>query len=188
MLGTTARIGACLTMSCALACVSGCKNGVQLSPVGKDRPDLKQLAYAFAPERIEIDPLTHLDLDSDGDAQIICYIAVRDEWGDTTKAVGSLQVQLYRSGVGLDTGSDVQELKWDVDLSDLTQNAALYDAVTMRYRLQLVDLPSWVQSMAEREERGADSGGSRIRLRAILTTIDRRGREQTLHDDFTIDR
>lgn len=132
----------------------------------------------FMPIRVRIYPLTRLDLDESGKSIIVCHIEFKDAWGDSVKGTGQLQIQLYRS----QETSEVQELRWDVDLEDLGMNAALYDSVTRTYRVQLGSLPQWVDQIAEGQAQG------RITLRAILALPTEDGSEVYLQDEFVIEK
>jgi hypothetical protein len=134
----------------------------------------------FAVQSMRIHPLTRLDKQPDGQTWLVVHVELKDAWGDTTKGVGQLQVQLYRPTGGRAAGPGVQELKWDANLSDLERNAWLYDPATRTYRLQLEGIPEWV-SVAP-----ADSGLPRARLKAILTTPGPNNEQQVLEDEFTI--
>ncbi len=161
--------------------LAGCTGPSQSAPK-PERGDLERVALAFVPETIRIHPLTHLEWSADKGGSIIALIEMHDRWGDTTKGVGELQVQLYRPETGLDAGIEVQELKWAVSLSDLEANALWFDPVTRMYRITLGDVPDWVADIA-REPPGS---GGRVRLRALLTTIGPDGRERVLRDDYLV--
>jgi len=137
--------------------------------------------YPFAVASIVIHPLTRVNRDSKGKLWIICHLEFRDAWGDTTKGIGSLKIQLYRPTGGRAAGLGTQEASWDVNLSDLDTNASLYDPATRTYRLPLEGAPAWVGESA-----GGDKDLPVIRLRAILTTTGPQGAALTLEDEFGI--
>ena len=147
-----------------------------------EREDLERAALAFVPETIRIHPLTHLEWRESSGAWIVSLIEMHDRWGDTTKGVGELQVQLYRPETGLDAGIEVQELKWEIDLTDLEANALWFDPVTRMYRITLDGVPGWVADIA----RQPPGTGGRVRLRALLKTIGPDGRERVLRDDYLV--
>ncbi len=136
------------------------------------------VAHPFAPASLQIHPLTRVDHDAKGALWIICHIELKDAWGDTTKAVGQLQIELYKPVGGPGSGVGTQELTWDVNLSDLDQNAALYDSATRTYRLQLENAPTWVG--------GEGNKPARVRLRAILRTRGPDGQPLMLKDEYVI--
>jgi hypothetical protein len=140
------------------------------------RADPAETLSPFAPAAIRLHPLTRIDRDDKGAATIIAYLDIRDGWDDPAKALGSLKIQLYRPA-GPVASVDEQSLTWDVDLSDLDNNARLYDPVTHMYRLPLLDAPAWVIP-----EPGRDP--PRLRLRAILETSGPRGETRRLEDDL----
>jgi len=139
------------------------------------------VAYPFAPASMRIHPLTRLERGDGGRPLLVCHVEVKDAWGDTTKSIGALQVQLYRPGEGPDASLERQELRWDVDLSDLTLNARLYDPATRTYRLPLRDLPPWLTI----NERGGPA--QRVRLRVVLTTTGADGAALTLAGDLVME-
>jgi hypothetical protein len=140
----------------------------------------KGVPYPFAPASLSVHPLTRVDRDAAGKLWIICHLELRDAWGDPCKATGALQVQLYRPVGARSGGLGVQELAWDVNLSDLERNASLYDPATRTYRLPLEDAPAWLAaSTRDREVPVA-------RLRAVLTTTGARGEERVLEDEFAL--
>jgi len=148
------------------------------------RNDLRKGYNAFAPVSLRVFPLTHLGRDERGEAAIICHIELRDRWGDSVKALGPLQMQLYRPEGGVDATDAVQILRWEVALQDERENIASYDPATQTYRVVLVGLPAW---MAERVD--ADPAGPRVRLevRAVFQTLGANGEEQVLRDWMVLD-
>jgi hypothetical protein len=129
----------------------------------------------FAPATIEVHPLTRMTRDADGNALLLCHLEFRDAWGDTCKSTGSLRVELYRGSPGDAVG--VQELRWDVDLTDLERNAAFFDPATRTYRVPLRDAPDW----ATRE-----GDTTRLSVRAALSTFNPKGEPVTLRDEFAL--
>ncbi|MEL7473970.1 MAG: hypothetical protein AAGK04_11695 [Planctomycetota bacterium] len=155
-----------------------------------DRGRVGDVWNPFAPERLRISPLTHVgrgqdDVGGDGRAQIVCHIELVDADGFTVRGIGDLQVQLYRPRGGGDAGLSEQELRWDVDLSDLEENRVYFDRATGTYRAPLVGVPSWVDEMVEGWSSGG--GGGRIQLIATLRTVGPRGEERVLRDEFYIE-
>lgn len=140
------------------------------------------VTWPFAPERLDVHPLTRITLERDGRPLIVCHIEFRDAWGDTTKATGALQVQLYRPVGGLVGGTGTQELTWDVDLSDLSMQR-LFDPATRTYRLELEGAPEWVLG-AEGDRRDEP----RARLRAVLRTRDAAGAARELSGELSVGR
>jgi hypothetical protein len=135
------------------------------------------IAAPFAPDAIRLHPLTRVDRDSAGLPMLVVYMDVRDSWDDPVKAIGMLEVQLYRPASGPASNMDEQELTWNLDLSDLELNSKLYDPVTHMYRLPLLEAPEWIIP-----EQGRDA--PRLRLRAILNTYGPRGEARQLDDNI----
>ena len=139
-------------------------------------------AWPFAPTSMRIYHLTQFDRDAEGGLLILCHIEMLDAWGDVTKGTGDLVVQLFGPEESMQGSDLVQRLVWDIDLSDLDANGRMFDRVTRTYRVQLVDLPSWVEEYAGADRR--DPGRS-LTLRATLTLDDGQGR-RVLRDDYRL--
>jgi hypothetical protein len=131
---------------------------------------------------MKVHPLTRIDRDSAGGLWIICHVELRDAWGDPVKGAGRFQMQLYRPASRL-SGLGVQELTWDVDLTDLEQNAALYDAATRTYRFPLRDAPEW---LAEPADTGVLGPVGRGMLRAVFSSADAIGQPLELQHEFVL--
>lgn len=141
------------------------------------------LSSPFAPASLSIHPLTRLDVSSHGERLIVCYVELRDTWGDTCKGTGKLSIQLYRPVGGRASGRGTLELSWDADLTDLDRNKDLYDQATRTYRLELRDPPSWLTSPGEK---GNKSELPVARLRAVLVTTGPKGEERVLSDEYPL--
>lgn len=142
----------------------------------------------FAPVRIQVHPLTHLDVDPGGAVRLVCHVELKDRWGDTTKARGLLRLELYRPVEAAQPDLQTQELTWELDLRDLELNAALFDPATRSYRLQLGGLPVWAQSMARRRIQAAEPGArDRLLIRAVFETQGPDARPTVLRDELQIE-
>lgn len=165
----------CLVLLCLTAAIAAC------SPQPKPRPGQRagaaSIGSPFAPARMKLHALSRIDRDPEGLPMLVAYLDIRDQWDDPTKAIGALQLQLYRPAGGPVSGMDEQELTWDLDLSDLDHNSRLYDPVTHMYRLPLLEAPAWVLP-----EEGRDA--PRLRLRAVLNTYGPAGEPRQLEDDL----
>lgn len=139
--------------------------------------------YQFRPRRLRIYPLTRVERDEQG-ARVVCHVELMDRWGDTTKWVGLLRVQMYETDPGIDPGLERQVLEWVVDLGDAEQNAALYDPSTRTYRLNLRDLPAWVEKALPRTPGGERL--NRLRLVASLRFVDRDGTVREVRDEAVV--
>lgn len=133
-------------------------------------------AWPFAPAALRLHPLTHVERTQAGEAVIMCHIELLDFWGDTTKGVGELHIELLRPVPG---GNPVVELTWDIDLRDPNDNVTLYDQSTRTYRIQLADLPEW-------SRQAADAASTRFILRATLTGPNPEGLIEELSDELAV--
>src|SRR4051812_24573497 len=121
---TTGLVAALAAASCALR---------PRDPLPTDPAKGEKLANPFAPATMHIHGLTRTEKDAQGKLWLICHLELLDAWGDTTKTIGQVRIELLRPQTG--PGSGTPELSWDVNLSDLKENVALYDAATRTYRL-----------------------------------------------------
>lgn len=146
-------------------------------PGGIDREDLASADDAFRPVAMRVFPLTRvLPGVSGGEPSVELHIELRDQWGDTTKGVGDLTVQLFRAGLGGAPGA--RERAWSMSLTDLDRNAQWFDPTTRTYRIELASAPRWIA------EPGAVPGV----LRATLVTVQPTGRELIIWDEFILRR
>lgn len=185
-LPATFGVGWCLGVA-VVAGLGGCGGGPVdwgWTPPAAPRNDLREGYNPFAPESVRVFPLTHLGRDDGGQPAIICHIELRDRWGDSVKALGPMQVQLYRPEGGLDATSAVQILRWDVALEDERENAASYDPATQTYRLVLVGLPGW---LAERVDEDPGRPPIRLEVRAVFQTLGPNGEERVLRDGLVVE-
>jgi hypothetical protein len=157
--------------------LAGC--GIRPKPPMAGMTASKVVASPFAPKTLELHPLTRVERDGSGKPLIVCHIELHDEWGDTCKATGQLQVQLYRPVGGRQSGLGTQELAWDVDLSDLEMQR-LFDSATRTYRLELEGAPEWVLPA------GGAKGDPHGRLRAVLTSTGPQGETRTLSSEYSL--
>ena len=149
-------------------------------------------SHPFDPISMRIHPLTHVQKASDisgssgsgsetpspghSESRINCFIEFKDRWGDTCKALGSLQVQLYRPAT--EPGQERQDATWDADLTDLAKNADWFDPITRAYRLQL-QVPIWL---------GDPGQNGQIKLRVVFTPASADGDGKRLRDEFVVTR
>lgn len=149
-------------------------------PAGVLRPGYN----AFAPHAVRVFPLTRLGRDDEGQPAIVCHVELRDRWGDPVKALGHLQVQLYRPMGGVDARAATQILKWDVALENERVNAQSYDPATQTYRLVLVGLPDWIGA---RLDAPPDAAPVRLEVRAVFQTLGPAGEERVLRDGMVLE-
>lgn len=151
--------------------------------------------HPFAPASLRIYPLTRLDRSGGGaggggaGAAIVFHFELKDRWGDGVKALGQLQVFLYRPSGGFLSGAEVQDRDWLVtDFEKPDENSGFFDPATRTYRVLLTGLPDWAQATAP--ETGADGergAGAYLKLRAIFTTGGADSAdERRLQDEFVI--
>jgi hypothetical protein len=157
--------------------------GCAAERAGEDRPLVTppggaMVASPFSPARLRIFPLTHFEAPASGEPRILLFLELRDQWGDTVKGAGRLEVQLFRPEGGA-ANRETQELIWEIDLADLERNARLYDPSTRTYRVALKDLPPWLAATARGE-------GSWVALEAFFRTIGPDGSAVTLRDRFVL--
>jgi hypothetical protein len=175
-----ARFLLCALCASAVS-LSGC--GIRPKPPMAGMTASKMVASPFAPKSLELHPLTRVEREGSGKPLILCHIEFRDEWGDTCKATGQLQVQLYRPVGGRQSGLGTQELTWDVDLSDLEMQR-LFDSATRTYRLELEGAPDWV--MPANGGKNSNANDARGRLRAVLTSAGPQGETRTLSSELML--
>lgn len=138
----------------------------------------------FAPVTLRIYPLTRVEVDPSGDAQVVFHFELADGWGDAVKAPGVLTVRAFRVGAGVGeglAGGAAAELTWEVDLTDPEANSFVYDPATSTYRVRLGRLPAWAERLVPG---GSREGG--LRLRAAFRTTDARGQTVYLNDEYLI--
>lgn len=184
--GVVVRCGAAL--ACGLLGAAGC-GGLPswdwtepLTPQNDARPGYN----AFAPHSVRVFPLTRLGRDEAGEPAIVCHVELRDRWGDPVKALGQLQVQLYRPMEGIDKGTAAQILKWDVALDDERINAQSFDPATRTYRLVLVGLPAWIGERVDPPAEGENRPRARLEVRAVFQTLGPNGEERVLRDGMVL--
>lgn len=131
--------------------------------------------WPFAPASIRVYPLTHVAPDA-GAARIVTHVELRDRWGDSVKAPGTLAVLLYGSEGGRASAPEVQLMRWDIDLVDPQRNSGFYDPATRTYRFQLTGAPAWTATAA------------RLVLQIEFRTMSFDGSETLLRDDYIIER
>jgi len=164
---------------CGAVCASGCASDTGSSLAGSSSE--AGAGSPFAPKEMRIYPLTHVERVSgeksaDGArSRIVCHLEFVDRWFDTCKAVGRVELEIYRPGGGLNPGVDVRAGRWDIDLTNLERNAEWFDPVTRTYRLQL-DVPVELEQVK----------GANVRLRAVFTPLNGGAGGAVLQDEFAL--
>lgn len=133
-------------------------------------------AWAFAPASLRLHPLTRVLNPPRGLPVIELYAELTDRWGDTVKSTGRLRVELVRVGEGLD-GATESVVRWEIDLSQLDENARLFDPATRTYRVRLEQAPAWIV---------APEPGYAAQLKAVLTGTGPNGRAIVLQDELRL--
>lgn len=134
----------------------------------------------FEPVALRVFPLTRVERDAAGAAQIVLHLELKDEWGDTVKGVGALTVQLLRPA-GVASGGGRDEVRWDVSLWGAEENARYYDPSSRTYRIVLGDVPGWVDAMMSRSD-----PEDRVRITAQLRTPTGDGSMRSLWDELEL--
>lgn len=137
--------------------------------------DALVLPGPFAPKAMRIHPLTHAEVDAEGDPRVVLHVELKDAWGDTVKGIGRVQARLWR-----DSASGEDTTRWDIDLRALGQNDEFHDPATRTYRIVLAGLPAW---FGEAVKSGA---GDPARMRVLFLTSEVNGVPVVLRDEFTI--
>lgn len=164
-------------MVCGLLCPGCVFDGGESEQPVRVPPAGAVVASPFSPEDIRVLPLTHYERLESGGTRVLLFFELLDQWGDTVKGAGSLGVTIRPTGVDV---SDERLAEWEIDLSDLALNAALYDPSTRSYRLALKELPAWLASAA--------GGGPAMSVEVYFQTLGSDGRSVTLRDRFELGR
>lgn len=187
------RIPAALLLGATIigGCTSAPSGGLAGPGDGGDTPDasLKGLtaaaAYqAFAPNRVRIHPLTHVDA-SGSRGVLVLHYELRDRFGDSVKALGELKVELYKPGPGVMGSMESREASWTVAETLAPEgNSERFDRTTRTYRIQLF-APAWVHDWA-RADAATRADAPWIKVRVLYTALDADGHSKTLTDEFVV--
>jgi len=129
----------------------------------------------FTPRVMRVHPLTHPEVDAQGNARIVLHVELKDAWGDTVKGIGRVQAQLWRENQSADNAT-----RWDIDLRGLGDNADFHDPATRTYRIVLAGLPVWFNDAVR------DGTPTPARLRVLFLTADVNGTPVVMRDEITI--
>ncbi|MBX3379620.1 MAG: hypothetical protein KF805_05970 [Phycisphaeraceae bacterium] len=126
------------------------------------------------------------------EVRLITHLEFRDAWGDGTKAIGPLVILLYGPNSNANAaraaapsgdpdafGTDVQQRRYDIDLTDLKRNAELFDPATRTYRIPLTGLPGWIMN-------STPDSNIRITLRAEIKCPRADGTSVMLVDEYVV--
>ena len=165
-----------------LLMAGGCKSGFIFQEQIVRTDDLLVVPGPFRPTVMRVHPLTHTEVNADGDAVIILHVELKDLWGDTVKGVGQLQVQLRKQSATSVVGN--RGTRWDVDLRDIEVNVSYFDSATRTYRIVIGGLPGWLGDSvkATDQERGVEGAQVRVLFRTSLAD----GEAVVLQDEYVM--
>lgn len=139
---------------------------------------------AFAPSRVRIHPLTHVDA-SGSRGVLVLHYELRDRFGDSVKSLGELKVELYKPGPGVMGSMESREASWTVEQTLAPEgNTERFDRTTRTYRIQLF-APAWVRDWA-RADAATRASVPWIKVRVLYTALDVDGNPKTLTDEFVV--
>lgn len=151
-------------------CVSG--DGTAKGPIHTP-PAGAVVASPFSPAGMRLMPLSNFEVTPDGEPRVLVFFEFLDQWGDTVKGAGGLELRVRAGG---------DSVEWEIDLADLERNASLYDPSTRAYRLALSDLPGWLGAIG----RGDSGSSGSVELEAYFRTIGSDGSAVVLRDRLSI--
>ena len=163
---------------CVLPMMIGCQQGIIFHEQVVRTDDLLAVPGPFRPAVMRVHPLTHTELDAQGEPVMILHVELKDPWGDTVKGVGQLQVQL-RKGSSTSVVGD-RGTRWDIDLRDIETNVSYFDSATRTYRIVIGGLPKWL----EKSVRDRESEQMSARVRVLFRTSKADGEPVVLQDEY----
>ena len=172
-----AAVGVCGSMA-LIVCMGGCQSGFIFQEQIVRTEDLLAVPGPFRPAVMRVHPLTHTEINAEGDAVMILHVELKDLWGDTVKGVGQLQVQIRKQNETSVIGQ--RGSRWDVDLRDIEINVSYFDSATRTYRFVIGGLPAWLRDSVEAQE----AGGSRVRV--LFRTSKADGEAVVLQDEYVM--
>ena len=182
-----------LTAGCAFD--DGDARGPAVTPPGG-----AVVASPFSPAGLRVLPLTHFERTDEGRDRVMLFFELVDQWGDTVKGAGRLEIRVSPEGDGPVSGpmsgggasaranAGPASSEWKIDLTDLDRNASLYDPSTRAYRLALKDLPRWMRAIASPEGQASESVGGGAAIEVYFRTVGADGRPAVLRDRFVLRR
>lgn len=165
-----------------LLMAGGCSTGFIFQEQIVRTDDLLVVPGPFRPTVMRVHPLTHTEVNADGEAVIILHVELKDLWGDTVKGVGQLQVQLRKQSATSVVGN--RGTRWDVDLRDIEINVSYFDSATRTYRIVIGGLPGWLGDSVKAidEVRGVE--GAQVRV--LFRTSKADGEAVVLQDEYVM--
>lgn len=165
-----------LGLIASLMCVSGCTSSFIFQEQVVRTDDLLAVPGPFRPSLMRVHPLTHTEINADGQAVMILHVELKDLWGDTVKGIGQLQVQLRKQSATSEVGN--RGTRWDIDLRDIEVNVSYFDSATRTYRIVIGGLPEWLNdSVSSPSIEGA-------RVRVLFRTSKADGEAVVLQDEY----
>ena len=96
------------------------------------------------------------------------HFELKDRFGDAVKALGKLDVELTKPGVGIAPGMETREITWTVaELGSAEENFTRFDPPTRTYRIVLSG-PKWIADWAMRSGDAKREGPAWLKLRAVM--------------------
>ena len=175
-LACAAGVGACVGL------MGGCQNGFIFQEQVVRTDDLLAVPGPFRPTVMRVHPLTHTEMNADGEPVIILHVELKDLWGDTVKGVGQLQVRLGKQGSAGEVGN--RGTRWDVDLRDIEENVSYFDSATRTYRVVIGGLPDWLGDSVRNTDDPSGSVGARVRV--LFRTAKADGETVVLQDEYVM--
>jgi hypothetical protein len=193
-MGRPGRASLCAVGVLGLACAWGCVvdpragggdgGGASVAAGGEGEAGGEE---AFAPARLRVHPLTHVEPPMDGGAGsiLVLHVELRDRFGDNVKGLGMLRVELLGPDAGTSATLTRTRVEWDVaDMGDPEMNSRRFDGATRTYRVPL-EAPAWVAQWAR--DRATARGGGSLRVRATLITGLADGRRRVLTHEMELE-
>ncbi|MBL4698154.1 MAG: hypothetical protein JKX70_04905 [Phycisphaerales bacterium] len=168
----------CLLSMLPMVYIGGCSTSFIFQEQIVRTDDLLAVPGPFRPSVMRVHPLTHTELDADGQAVMILHVELKDPWGDTVKGVGQVQVQLRKESATSVVGN--RGTRWDIDLRDIEVNVSYFDSATRTYRFVIGGLPGWLSDSVETQE----AIGARVRV--LFRTSKADGEAVVLQDEYVM--
>jgi hypothetical protein len=138
-----------------------------------DDPSPTAAAAALSPRTLVISPLTTIRRSETAQDTLVLHLVLEDGFGQPIKALGTLAVELRRSGPSAEVNAEggptfsSPAAQWQVDLRDPEVNAAAFDGlVTKTYVLRLSGVPG------DTDPAAAHASPAWCTVRATFTAID----------------
>lgn len=136
---------------------SGCVVDGPVTPEpARAKPMPREATY---PLKLLVSPLSRVGLEGIGGPSIQLHLDFRDGADKSTKAFGSLHVELYPPAPAT-AGTDPKAPQptrpiaqsWDADLADPLRNALMFDEmITRTYTITLTGVPEWLIQWTRKE-------------------------------------